>query len=113
VRLRSDFWVAAYMRRCAVEGAYAVQRRRGSPEAGAIYVKLDRLDGQFAVYGPAPADPDGLRSDERRFVRLHEVEFLDGADAESRLQRQLRFDPDIWLIEVEDRNGRHFLDLAE
>jgi hypothetical protein len=23
---------------------------------------------------------------------------------------QLRFDPDLWIIEVEDRSGRHLLD---
>ncbi len=109
-RLRSDFWVAAYVRRCQVEGAYAVLRRRGSPEAGAIYIKLDRLDGTFKLFGPAPPSPDGEHADERRFTPLHKAETIDGAEAEARLKRQRDFDPDIWIVEVEDRQGRDFLD---
>ncbi|MFL4991547.1 MAG: DUF1491 family protein, partial [Microvirga sp.] len=29
-RLRSDFWVSAYLRRCSVEGAEAALRKRGA-----------------------------------------------------------------------------------
>ncbi len=54
LRLRSDIWVAAYLRRVALEGAYAMLRRRGAAEAGAIFVKIDRLDGRAALFEPAP-----------------------------------------------------------
>ena len=54
MRLKSAIWVAAYMRRCHVEGAFAVLRRRGAEEAGAIFIKVDRLDGTADLYGPAP-----------------------------------------------------------
>jgi len=53
-RLRSDFWVSAYLRRCGVEGVDAVLRRRGASEAGAVFVKGDHLDGTASLYGPAP-----------------------------------------------------------
>lgn len=109
-RLRSDFWVAAYLRRCAVEGVDAVLRRRGAAEAGAIFVKLDRLDGTANLYGPAPQSYFEERAQERLFVPL-----LAGAlppDVEERVGREIRFDPDLWLVEVDDRAGRHFLDLA-
>ncbi|HYP58163.1 MAG TPA: DUF1491 family protein [Beijerinckia sp.] len=111
MRLRADIWVAAYIRRCAVEGAYAVLRRRGAPEAGAIFVKLDRLDGTAALYGPAPQS-EILVAEERRFTRLHRSEWIEPADAETRLQREISFDPDLWIVEVEDRAGRAFLDVA-
>ena len=52
-RLRSDFWVSAYIRRCGVEGIEAVLRKRGAAEAGALFVKVDRLDGTASLYGPA------------------------------------------------------------
>ena len=45
MRLKSAIWVAAYIRRCHTEGAFAAVRRRGAEEAGAIFVKLNRLDG--------------------------------------------------------------------
>jgi len=109
-RLRSDFWVAAYLRRCAVEGVDAFLRRRGAAEAGAIFVKVDRLDGSAALYGPAPQSLVGEDSGERLFTPM----LLDAfpGDVEERVRRELRFDSDLWLVEVEDRQGRHFLDLA-
>ena len=67
MRLRADFWVSAYLRRCALEGAVAVLRRRGAAEAGAIFVKVDRLDGAAALYGPAPQS-EAHENGERLFV---------------------------------------------
>jgi hypothetical protein len=109
MRLRSDFWVAAYLRRCGVEGAAAVLRRRGAAEAGAILVKIDRLDGTGALFGPAPQSEVG--GDERRFARLHNADWIETAAAETRLQREIGFDSDLWIVEVEDRLGRNFLDI--
>ena len=54
MRLKSAIWVAAYLRRCQVEGAYAVVRRRGAEEAGAVFVRICRLDGTSDLFGPAP-----------------------------------------------------------
>jgi hypothetical protein len=109
-RLRADFWVSAYMRRCDVEGASAGLRRRGAPEAGAIFIKVDRLDGTASLYGPAPQsliEDDG----ERRFAAI--LIAVSPLEVEERMQREMRFDSDLWLVEVDDRQGRHFLDLAE
>ncbi|WP_336485697.1 DUF1491 family protein [Methylobacterium nigriterrae] len=111
-RLRSDFWVSAQIRRLDVEGVPAVLRRRGAAEAGAIFVKVDRLDGTADLYGPAPqALFDAEQSGERRFTAM-----LTGAtplDVEERLGKEQRFDDDLWIVEIDDRAGRHFLDLAE
>ena len=109
-RLRSDFFVAAHLRRCAVEGVDAVLRRRGSAEAGAVYVKVDRLDGTASLYGPAP---QSLVDD--RGARLFAPVMTDAPaiDVEERMRREMKFDPDLWLVEIEDRTGRHFLDLAD
>lgn len=110
MRLRSDIWVSAYLRRAEVEGAYAVLRRRGAAEAGAIYIVVDRLDGRVALYVPGPADE--ASGGERRWIRAHSAEWIDSADAEARLAREAKFDPDIWVIDLESRDGRHWLDLA-
>lgn len=108
-RLTSDFWVSAYLRQAGLEGLVAVLRRRGAREAGAIFVKLDRLDGTAALYGPAPqslAEDDG----ERRFQLLLDADPL---AIEDRVDRELRFDGDLWLIEIENRAGDPRLQLAE
>lgn len=112
MRLRSDIWVAAYLRRVAVEGAFAALRRRGAPEAGAIFVKVDRLDGTAALFEPAPQSEIAARGVERQWSRAHRDEWVDAAVVEARLAREIGFDPDLWLVEVEDRQGRCWLDLA-
>ena len=111
-RLRSDFWVSAHLRRLDIEGIAAVQRRRGASEAGAIFVKVDRLDGRADLYGPAPQALVDTESDgDRRFVAL--LCEATPADVEVRLGKELRFDDDLWIVEIDDRAGRHRLDLAE
>ncbi len=110
MRIRSDFWVAAYLRRCAMEGVTAVLRRRGAAEAGAIFVKIDRLDGRSALYGPAPQSE--VDAGDRRFDRLHAADWIEAAIAYERLRREVAFDVDLWIVEVEDRLGRNFLDLS-
>ena len=107
-RLRTDFWVSAYLRRCGVEGVVAVLRRRGAAESGAVMIKIDRLDGTAILLGPAPQGDAGIDG-ERRFVPVHRDDHLDGPAAEARLAREIKFDSDLWIIEVEDRAGRSFL----
>ncbi|MBX9929987.1 MAG: DUF1491 family protein [Methylobacterium sp.] len=110
-RLRSDFWVSAHLRRLGVEGIAAVQRRRGSPEAGSIFVKVDRLDGTADLYGPAPQSLiDAESAGERRFSAL--LTAASPPDVEARIASEIRFDSDLWIIEIDDREGRHRLDLA-
>ena len=113
MRLKSALWVAAYLRRCQVEGVAAVVRRRGAEEAGAIFVRIDRLDGTSDLFGPAPQSAfDSAPGAARAFsVSLVEQPAPD-ASIESYLARELKFDPDIWIVEVEDRMGRNFLDVV-
>ena len=114
MRLRSDIWVAAYLRRCGVEGASAVLRRRGAAEAGAIFVKVDHLNGLATLYGPAPQSvaaeaPDGV---DRLFARAHASPSISSNEAEERLRREIAFDPDLWIVEVENGVEGAWLDLA-
>ena len=111
MRLKSGIWVAAYIRRTQIEGAQAVLRRRGADEAGAVFIKVSRLDGTADVFGPAPQSAfDEARPSDRVFIRALKVQPASEADAEAYLARQIKFDPDIWIVEVEDRAGRSFLD---
>jgi hypothetical protein len=114
MRLKSGIWVAAYLRRCNVEGVFAAVRRRGAEEAGAIVININRRDGTGILYGPAPqAVFDDARPAERVFsiVVGREAPASD-SKIEERLVREIRFDPDLWVVEIEDRGGRNFLDNA-
>ena len=107
MRLKSELWVKAYLRRAAIAGSPGVVVRRGDEDAGVIMIKIARLDGSADLYGPAPA---GLGSDdgERQWVPLCVA--VPEAEVETRLASERRLDSDIWIVEVEDRQGRHFLE---
>lgn len=108
MRLKSEIWVKAYLRRCAVQGASGVVARHGDDDAGAIFIKILRGDGMAAVFSPAPAGLDEADVD-RRWVKRFETGFVSDAEAEAMLRREVSFDSDVWIIEIEDRDGRNFL----
>jgi len=98
------------MRTIEVGGGFATLRRRGAAEAGAVFVVLDRLDGRCALFAPGPSDET---LGERRFLRAHKAEWVDSAEVSARLEREVRRDPDLWIVDVERRDGVHGLDVVE
>ena len=111
-RLRADFWVAATLRRYNGAGIDAVLQKRGAAEAGAIFVLLDRLDGTASLYGPAPQSELPEQGVERQFARVHAEDDSPMEAARKKLAREMSFDPDLWILEIEDRQGRVLFDLA-
>ncbi len=107
MRLKSEIWVKAYLRSCAGQGAPAAVVRRGDSDAGVIFIKIARLDRTADLYGPAPSGYVGDLSD-RSWIRLASQQPEDVID--ERLAREIRLDYDIWVLEIEDRQGRSFLD---
>ena len=108
MRVKSEIWVRAYLRRCQSEGIPVVISRRGDDAAGAIFIRVDRLDGSVFLYGPAPSGFAGTET-ERRWVSCFGMHAVDPVKAEAYLLRQREFDSDLWIVEIEDRAGRHFL----
>lgn len=108
MRLKTEIWVKAYLRRCGVHGASAYVVRHGDDDAGAVYLKVSRLDGTAFLYGPAPA---GLveTAIERQWIGMGRAAGMSEAEADAFLLREAGFDSDLWVVEVEDRQGRHFL----
>lgn len=99
----SDIWVAALIRRAELGGAFAVVVRKGDARAGSVLIKvLNRGQGTARLYGEATRG-DG----EKVWMRpnLSEQE----ADLDAYIARAAKVDPDIWVVEIEDRDGRHFL----
>lgn len=110
MRLRSDIWVSWLLRRAEADGAYVTVARKGAPEAGAIIIVLDRRDGTFDLLAPAPQATFDEPSPERVFERL--LDRADSAAIEGRLAQEVRFDADLWVVEIEDRQGRPFVDIV-
>lgn len=100
MRLTSDFWVSALMRRVQQEGGFAAIVRRGATEAGAIFLILRTRSGGLSLYGPAPqSDYGDAKPAERHFTPLTLAGMQD--DIDKRLEREMQFDPDVWIVELE------------
>ncbi|MCH9808563.1 MAG: DUF1491 family protein [Alphaproteobacteria bacterium] len=106
MRLASEFWIKAFVRTCNGAGAAAFIVRRGDQHGGSIFVRINRLDGTSQIYGPAAAGLADVASQRRFELR---VEASDD-EVDRLIAREVGFDSDLWVIEVEDRDGRHFLD---
>ncbi len=102
-RLKSELWVHALLRRCQVEGKYGAIVHKGAAEAGAVYVIVNHLDGTQHFFGPAPG-PAYDNEGERRLIE--DLPFPAAqSDIDKAIARKLKSDPDIWVVEVEDRKG--------
>ena len=113
MRLKSSIWVAAYLRRCQSEGVFGAVRRRGAEEAGAVFVKVALMNGNAMLYAPAPQSAyDDSRPVERVFAPSPPLP-VEERKIEERLIKEISFDPDVWIVETEDKAGRHFLDLVK
>lgn len=98
MRITSDFFVAALTRRVFSDGGYGAVGKRGSAEAGAIFVVVRARDGTERLFGPAPQTAYGEgKPEDRRFA---EVTLGEGG-ADARLARETKFDPDCWVVELE------------
>lgn len=102
-RLASGLWVQAYLTRLRLADIPAFVVARGDDTAGAVLVKQSRLDGTATLYQRSV----DLMTGTRRWVVLAEG---DEREVDGSVAKQRGFDPDLWLIEVEDRAGRHLLD---
>ncbi|MFA5950572.1 MAG: DUF1491 family protein [Hyphomicrobium sp.] len=109
MRLKSEIWVKAYVRRCASAGRQAYVMRHGDDDAGAIYIRINRLDGTSLLFGPAPTGLDGIAS-ERLWVACLDPRGVSDASVEAFLEREARVDPDVWIVELEASDGSHCLE---
>ena len=103
-RLKAGIFVRALIRRAEVAGAQAYVVKKGSEEAGTVFLKISRLDGTCTVLNQAIAGEG-----ERVWARPL-GESCDETRACAYFDKQRKFDPDLWIVEIEDRQGRAFVD---
>lgn len=100
--MTADIWVGAYLTRLRLLAIPAFVTAKGDATAGTVLVKMNTLDGRAVAYQRS----FDLMTGARAWVVLAEG---DEAGVDASLARQQGFDPDLWVIEVEDRQGRHLL----
>jgi hypothetical protein len=104
-RLKTEIWAAALVRRAMAGGGFAAIAAKGDPDAGAVLVKVASLDRRARLY-TARMDMSGARV----WLDLSAGPLGDGEAAiDAEIARQRSRDADLWVVEIEDRAGRHFL----
>lgn len=99
MRVVTELFVSAVIRRVFAAGGFAAVERRGAAEAGAVFIRQRFRDGLETLYGPAPQSVFDEGDDDRRFeIRAERCE---AADCDAIIARELRFDADLWLLELE------------
>jgi len=101
--LSSDLWVSALIRRAELGGAFATVSRRGDARAGTVIVKAYNTSNRTARLYTEAFGPDGER------LWIQPVTSETESELDAYVQRQIGYDSDIWVVEIEDREGRHFI----
>lgn len=105
VELKTEFWVSALIRRAQIGGVFAAIVRKGDADAGAVLVKASTLDGRARLYAPA-RDGEGARI----WLDLSAGPLGENErDIDAYARKRADTDPDLWVIEIEDKHGRNFL----
>jgi hypothetical protein len=100
--LKASIWVKAQLRTCNINMVAAYISRKGDPDAGTILIRLDRLDGTSTVLSQVRT-AEGTRA----WIRSTGESPVPDAEAEVYIKRQASFDPDIWVLEIEDPNDTY------
>jgi hypothetical protein len=101
--LSSDLWVSALIRRAEIEGAYATVVKKGDDRAGSVIVKAYDTSNRTAKLYTEAFGQDGER------LWIQPVSSDSEAELDAYIARQRGYDPDLWVVEIEDRQGRHFI----
>jgi hypothetical protein len=102
VLLSTDFWVGALLRRIEQGGGFGYIARKGDAKAGGVILKVVNLMTRQAYVLREVQGHDGA-------LWMRPIKTDDEAEIDIYLQKQIKFDADLWVVEVEDREGRHFL----
>ncbi|MBB3872032.1 DUF1491 family protein [Brevundimonas mediterranea] len=101
--LSSDLWVSALIRRAEIEGAYATVVKKGDDRAGSVIVKAYDTSTRTAKLYTEAFGTDGER------LWIQPVVSDSESELDAYIARQRGYDPDLWVVEIEDKQGRHFI----
>ena len=104
-RLKTRIWVQAQVRLCDIHFIPMVVAKRGDPDAGTVLVRLLREDGMCLLLR-RQFDLDG----EAEWVAVPDGQAIENEAAQERIAREIKRDPDLWVVEVDDPKARYWPD---
>ncbi len=104
-RLKAEIWVKAHLRTCNFMNIPAFVVRRGDNTAGVVLIKVNKLNGSCMVFTPTT----DFNTGKRQWLQGTGADWVSEETADSYIEKQLKFDSDLWVLEIEDPEGRHML----
>ena len=104
-RLKSGIWIQAQIRLCSIANLPAYVVKKGDKDAGAIFLRINKLDGNNYIYSQT-RDISG----EIAWSKAKSGEAINDMDAFEYLEKQQKFDPDLWILEIEDPDEKYEFD---
>ncbi|MEO0329413.1 MAG: DUF1491 family protein [Pseudomonadota bacterium] len=111
MRLTTAMWFAVFRRLEEQRGAYLTVVRTGAQQAGVVFIVQKTAGYQFNIYGPAPQVFAVEGISERLFEQV--ASDVPQEEVDRFIEKQLQFDPDLWVIETEAGSGEISLQLLE
>ena len=107
--VKTEIWVKGHIRQCFAAGLMCALARKGAPEAGVVYVSIRRQHDEHVCLGPAPG-PAYDELGRRRWTRLFDGRPVTQSEFDEFISRQTSFDPDIWVLDIDDPDGTGLID---
>lgn len=105
-RLKTELWIKAHIRKCGFMNIPVFVVRRGDDTAGSMLIKINRLNNNCMVLTPTT----NFETGQRQWLQGTGADWVSEETADQYIKKQLKFDSDLWVIEIEDQEGRHVLD---
>jgi hypothetical protein len=101
-RLPAELWIKAHIRRCLADNIPAAVVHRGEKNSGILILKINQLDAGVRVLSQT-RDMEGAIA----WMPALGGKLVAEAEADAYIERTVKRDPDVWVLEIEDRDGRH------
>ena len=107
IELKSEILINAGIRAAERNFTNAYVTKRGDTEAGAIFVKIDTLDGYAKLFTRNLQYDLNNENDVVEFVNLYPEKKIQSVDIDKRISKEMEIDSDCWIVEIEDKEGRN------
>jgi hypothetical protein len=112
MRVKTGLFVSALVRRVFSDGGMAAIEKRGAEEAGAVFIRIRHRDGSQSLAAPAPQTAFDTAKPDARLFELRAAR-AEADDVSEMIERERRFDPDIWVVEIETDSPETYIEFSQ
>ena len=101
-RLKSSIWIQSQIRICSINNLSAYVIKKGHQDAGVIFIQINKLNGKNDIYYQTRAITGQIS-----WSKVKNDKSFTQKEACNYLEKQKQYDPDLWILEIEDPEGKY------